>query len=109
MDNFVICFTSTSSYEKTDEYFARFCWENREELDYYGSGYCRFKDGTVVKRVYNEPMYLAAAGEFDQVIIDGPAAVVGICGSVIPKNIHWKNGKQIPIEYRVIHINEINL
>lgn len=96
----VIGFISINS-EETDRLFNYFCYDNKEEIEKRSGNWARFKDGTLVKEVYDIPT-VNGNYRFDQLIIAGLAAVIPSKKAEIINKIAWNQSSNIPEEYRVL-------
>ena len=89
--------------DEADNYFDRFCYENKDNIRTRGNSFIILNDGTKIKKVYTN--YDNRLHEFDQYILADNANGMWsrIRQDYLTRDIKWSN--KVPEEYRIIYLD----
>lgn len=89
--------------DKVDDYFDRFCYENKNNIRTRGNSFIILNDGTKIKKIHTTKANRLHS--FDQYILADNANGLfsRVRYSYLTKGIKWSN--RIPEEYRIIYLD----
>lgn len=98
--NYLIGFRSADE-DKIDDYFDRFCYQNKDDIRTRGTSFIVLNDGTKIKKVYTN--YDNRLHEFDQYILADNANGMWsrIRQDYLTKDIKWTD--KVPDEYKILY------